>query len=304
MVTLEKMRLVQKLLGELASNRIEVQLLEIAQHRRHTFYDTTRFKAPPRHEFNEDERMTSSMGGTVPSAAVPGGIASTAVTDVLQKENNDDIGDVKEFTFKFAYNTLQQNNILHAMKSNWVEKCIAMYTEIAKDNHEVDEQFGKCIKFGENRVRVNQLFDDEIVSFEEYVNDCKKEGLKCILCVTDESMAGVESAIQHVKAEFGQLKNEPSDLKEREAIAWLQVKSGDVQMAGGRCESWFEALGRTGLQHSGFCWLRNWHRATRLARCSCWGWFRQGGCLVGFEDLRLWLTKCHIQCLSHEAMLH
>ena len=55
-----------------------------------------------------------------------------------------------------------------------------MRAEIAKDNHEVNEQFGKCIKFGvneesTNRVRVNQLFGDEIVSFEKYVMDIQKE---------------------------------------------------------------------------------------------------------------------------------
>merc|ERR1719265_2825264 len=48
------------------------------------FYNPKLYKAPPKRELSEEERITVNMGGTLAPTAAPGGIAGTGVTALTQ----------------------------------------------------------------------------------------------------------------------------------------------------------------------------------------------------------------------------
>jgi len=64
----------------LAANNAAVELLGLAKNRMNKFYNPKMYKAPPKRELSEEERITVNMGGTLAPTAAPGGIAGTGVT--------------------------------------------------------------------------------------------------------------------------------------------------------------------------------------------------------------------------------
>merc|ERR1719482_194091 len=63
----------------LAANNAAVELLGLAKNRMNKFYNPKMYKAPPKRELSEEERITLNMGGTLAPTAAPGGIAGTGV---------------------------------------------------------------------------------------------------------------------------------------------------------------------------------------------------------------------------------
>jgi len=75
----------------LAANHAAKDILAIAKNRLAKFYDPKMYKAPPKRELTEAERITVNNGGTLAPTAAPGGIAGTGVTVLSQvKEHSDD----------------------------------------------------------------------------------------------------------------------------------------------------------------------------------------------------------------------
>merc|ERR1719454_1142858 len=64
----------------LAANTAAKDLLAFAKNRLNKFYNPKLYKAPPKRELSEEERITVNMGGTLAPTAAPGGIAGTGVT--------------------------------------------------------------------------------------------------------------------------------------------------------------------------------------------------------------------------------
>jgi len=64
----------------IAADNSAIELLGFAKNRLNKFYNPKLFKAPPKRELSEDERITLNMGGTLAPTAAPGGIAGTGVT--------------------------------------------------------------------------------------------------------------------------------------------------------------------------------------------------------------------------------
>merc|ERR1740125_62863 len=64
----------------LAGNTAAIELIGMAKNRMNKFYNPSMYKAPPKRELTEDERITLNMGGTLAPTAAPGGIAGTGVT--------------------------------------------------------------------------------------------------------------------------------------------------------------------------------------------------------------------------------
>jgi len=64
----------------LASDNAAKELIGIATNRMNKFYSPKLYKAPPKRELSEEERITVNMGGTLAPTAAPGGIAGTGVT--------------------------------------------------------------------------------------------------------------------------------------------------------------------------------------------------------------------------------
>merc|ERR1719454_1577701 len=59
----------------LAANSAAKDLLAFAKNRLNKFYNPKLYKAPPKRELSEEERITVNMGGTLAPTAAPGGIA-------------------------------------------------------------------------------------------------------------------------------------------------------------------------------------------------------------------------------------
>merc|ERR1719265_1388565 len=63
----------------LAANTAAKDLLGFAKNRLNKFYNPKLYKAPPKRELSEEERITVNMGGTLAPTAAPGGIAGTGI---------------------------------------------------------------------------------------------------------------------------------------------------------------------------------------------------------------------------------
>merc|ERR550532_559141 len=64
----------------MAANGAAKRLIAIAKNHLAKFYTPALYKAPPKRELTESERVTENMGVTLPPTAAPGGIANTGVT--------------------------------------------------------------------------------------------------------------------------------------------------------------------------------------------------------------------------------
>merc|ERR1719506_2162142 len=63
----------------LAANSAAKDILGFAKNRLNKFYNPKMYKAPPKRELSEEERITVNNGGTLAPTAAPGGIAGTGI---------------------------------------------------------------------------------------------------------------------------------------------------------------------------------------------------------------------------------
>merc|ERR1719473_2434626 len=68
----------------MASDSTAKEILAFAKNRLNKFYNPKLYKAPPKRELSEEDRITLNMGGTLAPTAAPGGIAGTGVTVLSQ----------------------------------------------------------------------------------------------------------------------------------------------------------------------------------------------------------------------------
>merc|ERR1719487_2652082 len=64
---------------DLADANTAKDLLGFARNRMMKFYNPKMYKAPPKRELSEEERITQNMGGTLAPTQAPGGIAGTGI---------------------------------------------------------------------------------------------------------------------------------------------------------------------------------------------------------------------------------
>jgi hypothetical protein len=69
----------------MSSDSATKELLGLAKNRLNKFYNKALYKAPPKRELSEEDRINVNMGGTAPATAAPGGISGTGVTAFAQK---------------------------------------------------------------------------------------------------------------------------------------------------------------------------------------------------------------------------
>jgi|Transcript_44289 septal ring factor EnvC (AmiA/AmiB activator) len=73
----------------MASDSAAKELLAFAKNRLNKFYNPKLYKAPPKRELSEEDRITVNMGGTLAPTTAPGGIAGTGVTVLSQIKQHD-----------------------------------------------------------------------------------------------------------------------------------------------------------------------------------------------------------------------
>merc|ERR1719261_752784 len=64
----------------MANDAAAKELLGFAKNRLNKFYNPKLYKAPPKRELSEEERITVNNGGTLAPTAAPGGIAGTGIS--------------------------------------------------------------------------------------------------------------------------------------------------------------------------------------------------------------------------------
>jgi len=72
----------------MASNTAAKDLINFAKNRMQKFYNPSLYKAAPKRELSEEERVTLNMGGTLAPTAAPGGIAGTGISLVQVVAHN------------------------------------------------------------------------------------------------------------------------------------------------------------------------------------------------------------------------
>jgi septal ring factor EnvC (AmiA/AmiB activator) len=68
----------------MAADSAAKEILGFAKNRLNQFYNPKLYKAPPKRELSEEDRITVSMGGTLAPTAAPGGIAGTGIAVLAQ----------------------------------------------------------------------------------------------------------------------------------------------------------------------------------------------------------------------------
>merc|ERR1719399_1935053 len=81
----------------MSSNTAAKQLIEFAKNRLNKFYNPKLYKAAPKRELTEEEKMYTSMGGELEATPAPGGIAGTGVAapsflQMAEQRKKDDPG--------------------------------------------------------------------------------------------------------------------------------------------------------------------------------------------------------------------
>lgn len=74
----------------MSSDNAAKELLNFAKNRLNKFYNPKLYKAPPKRELTEEEKISTSFGGTLAPTAAPGGIAGTGVTAFVQIHAHND----------------------------------------------------------------------------------------------------------------------------------------------------------------------------------------------------------------------
>jgi len=72
----------------MSSNTAAKQLIEFAKNRLNKFYNPRVYKAPPKRELTEEERLFVAGGGELEPTPAPGGIAGTGITVFLQSRKD------------------------------------------------------------------------------------------------------------------------------------------------------------------------------------------------------------------------
>merc|ERR1719409_1983743 len=75
----------------MASDGAAKEILGFAKNRLNKFYNPKLYKAPPKRELTEDERITLNMGGTLAPTAAPGGIAGTGISFAQIRMHRNDV---------------------------------------------------------------------------------------------------------------------------------------------------------------------------------------------------------------------
>merc|ERR1719190_231979 len=73
----------------MASDSAAKELLGFAKNRLYKFYNRKLYKAPPKRELSEEERIAVNMGGTASPTPAPGGIAGTGISAFVQSHSTE-----------------------------------------------------------------------------------------------------------------------------------------------------------------------------------------------------------------------
>jgi len=99
----------------MASNGAAKELIGMAKNRLNKFYNPKLYKAPPKRELTEEERIAVNMGETLAPTPAPGGIAGTGITALAQVSEHADPGPAPEAPGPFKKKSEESNGVIAMM---------------------------------------------------------------------------------------------------------------------------------------------------------------------------------------------
>merc|ERR1719235_2088347 len=128
--------------AQLAANTAAVELIKFAKNRMNKFYNPKLYKAPPKRELTEEERITLNMGGTLAPTNPPAGIAGTGI-GLISESSKADPGPPPETFGAYAKKGEESAGVIGMMDMliKDVEKDITAMELEEKDGQEEYEQF-------------------------------------------------------------------------------------------------------------------------------------------------------------------
>merc|ERR1719506_3435323 len=180
----------------MANDAAAVELIGMAKNRMNKFYNPSMYKAPPKRELTEEERITLNMGGTLAPTAAPGGIAGTGVSVGLIQAHNHGAPPPPPETFGAYSKKSEESNGVLAMMD-------AMVADLEKEMQEAD--------FEEK---------DSQAEYEQMMKDAAEKRTQDSKSITDNegTKADDEAAIQSM--------TEERTAKMKEAMATVDVIQG------------------------------------------------------------------------------
>jgi hypothetical protein len=134
--------------NEMAANTAAKELIEFAKNRMQKVYNPSLYKAPPKRQLSEDERITVNMGGTLAPTEAPGGIAGTGIGFMqifLHRQQKDAPPPPPETFGAYAKKSQESNGVLTMMDS-LIADLDKEITEMEIEEKDAQEDYEKFTK--------------------------------------------------------------------------------------------------------------------------------------------------------------
>jgi len=210
----------------LAANTAAVELIGFAKNRMNKFYNPKMYKAAPKRELSEEERITLNMGGTLAPTAAPGGIAGTGIA-LAQKGAPPPPPE----TFGAYSKKSEESNGVITMMDMLIADLEKEITEMEfeeKDSQTEYEQFIEDSK--EKRVQDSKSLADKEASKADAEDNLEKLGEQ-ILTKMKEHMA-VQDTLKQTHAECDWLLQNFDTRKEARAGEVESLKKAKAVLSG------------------------------------------------------------------------
>jgi len=125
----------------MASNGAAKELIEFAKNRMNKFYNPKMYKAPPKRELSEEERITLNMGGTLAPTNPPAGIAGTGIGFVQIDASVQDAPAPPPETFGAYTKKSEEGGGVIGMMDNLVRDLDKEMTEASVDEKNAQEEY-------------------------------------------------------------------------------------------------------------------------------------------------------------------
>merc|ERR1719456_2218607 len=170
----------------MANDAAAKELLGFAKNRLNKFYNPKLYKAPPKRQLSEEERITVNMGGTLAPTAAPGGIAGTGVTVLADvSEHKAAPPPPPETAAAFSKKSEESNGVI-AMIDLMVKDLTKEMTEAKTGEKLAQEDYEQAMKdAAEKRATVSKTLADK--------QKAKAETESSLEALTEEKGATIKS---------------------------------------------------------------------------------------------------------------
>jgi chromosome segregation ATPase len=178
----------------MASDATAQEVLEFAKNRLNKFYNPKLYKAPPKRELSEEDRITVNMGGTLAPTAAPGGVAGTGIGLVQGPPPPP-----PEAGTAYAKKTEESGGVI-AMIDLLIADLEKEMTEAKMEEKHAQEDYEQFLaESAEKRAKDSKSFAQKEAAHAEATSDL--EGFKGDLAAAEKNLAATLKYIQGLHAD-------------------------------------------------------------------------------------------------------